>query len=322
MSLPYEFLSGETARAAEVNANFSYVMSLLAGSVPGQIVPQGEIVMGPRKTGLISAQSDTSSTTSPKENFVQFSWNITYKRDINNVWRFDRVLADTSGSALRVGRYGLEFYTTSQTTGNIDNAMADPPFAVRATKGGDYLYLKRDWSMQQYDADARNIEDYRLGIVLLETPRAIFADTRVSKGIITKSAYDYGVPRHAKAIIVRMHVTATGASGAGMLIYCFGSTIKKNVSTDIRSSGDNAQRGGYTSAEGNTMSSGTTSTSTSHNKYKGAVAHAPITGTGVGMRTGSYGFVPLGIQADAGKFVIETTANFELAYVHIVGYLV
>jgi hypothetical protein len=319
MTLPYEFLAGEKASAHEVNANFGYIMSLLAGSVPGQIVPQGEIVMGPRKTGLLTAQQDVGGSPG---NFVQFSWNTTYKKDVSNVWRFARIIEAGNASALRVGTYGLEFYTTSSKSGNLDNAMSDPPFAVRATENSDYLYLKRDWSVQQYDADARNIEDYRLSIVMLETPRAIFADTRVLKGTTVKSAYDYGVPRQAKAILVRMHVTATGASGAGMLIYCYGSTIKKNVSTTARSSGANAATGGYSSAQGSKMSSGTTSTSSDHNRFKGAVAHAPITGTGVGMRTGSYGIVPLGIQANEGKFVVETTANFEQAYVHIVGYLV
>jgi hypothetical protein len=280
--LPYEFIAGEVARSAQVNENFAYLMDTIGqSSVPGRIEPLGKIIFGPRRTGLITASQDTGGSAGA---FFQLSWNAAYNKK-GTSWVFSRTLAGERASALRVGTNGLEFFTTSATAGNLNSQMIKP-WGLRATIQEDFMYLEDSWHIQNRDSYARNVQDYRLTTVLLENPVPIYAKKQVGSGTSVLSAFDYGIPRHAKAIIIYAHVTAANNSGAGMHFY--------------------ERRG-----PGNTAL----------NMFRGFVVHAPITGNGLGMRAGGQGIVPLGQAQQLGGFVIYRTSAFALANVYITGYL-
>lgn len=282
MPLPYTFLSGNVAKSSEVNDNFNFIMDILGQlSTPDRVQPLGEFMMGPRRTVLITANPDTG----PEETrFLQLSWNADYNRS-NTTWNFERILPNMNAAALRVGTKGLEFFTTSATTGNLGNQMLNV-WSLTATPGEDYMFFADDWHIQNTHGTAASIQNYRLTTVLLDVPVAIYSNTWVSKGTDIKQASNYGIPRHAKAIVVTAHVTAANYSGAGMHFY--------------------QRRSGQ---------------AVGSNLYRGFVAHAPITGSGLGMRTGAQGIVPLGSGEYRGEFVVQRTSAFELANVYIVGYL-
>lgn len=278
MPLPHTMVSGNVAKSSQVNENFNYIMDILGQlSTPGRVQPLGEFLMGPRKTALLTANQDTGATSG---NFFQVSWNADWNRK-NSTWIFERILPGRNASALRVGTNGLEFLTTSATSGNLNSQMSKV-WGLRATSGEDYMYLSNTWHMKGVDSTSSALQNYRLTTVLLNKPVAIYANTWVSKGTDFRKATNYGIPRNAKAIIINAHVTAANYSGAGMHFY---------------------PRGGPSI-------------------YHGMVAHAPITGSGMGMRTGNQGIVPLGTGNYLGDFGIHRTSAFELANVYIIGYLI
>lgn len=282
MPLPYTFISGNVAKSSEVNDNFNFIMDILGQlSTPDRIQPLGEFMMGPRRTVLLTANQDTGGA---QGNFFQVSWNADYNRQ-NTTWVFQRILPNAGASALRVGTNGIEFLTTSAKTGNLNSQM-NKPWGLTATTGEDYMYFADAWHMQNVDTTATSLQHYRLTTVMLENPAPIYSNTWVSKGTDIRKATNYGIPRHAKAIVVTAHVTAANYSGAGMHFY------QHRHSASIGA-----------------------------NLYRGFVAHAPITGTGLGMRTGAQGIVPLGRGDFQSEFVIKRTSAFELANVYIVGYL-
>lgn len=277
MPLPYTFLSGKTAKSSEVNSNFNYVMDLLGQlSVPGSIQQLGEFRVGPRALALFTAAQDTGADA---DAHFQLAWNVNWNK-VGSTYRYSRRVDANPATALKIGKRGLEVKTTSQTSGDLDNQLTTV-LRLAATTGEDFMYLKDDVHMQNYDGTARTIQDYRLTTVFLENPIPIYANKWVGKGTTIFNAYNLGVPAHAKAIKVYQHVTATTASGAGMHIYM------------RRPTGDAAT-----------------------NMFRGTIAHAPP-----GHRTGSQGDVPLGTGALKGDFVVYRTANFYLTNVYIVGYL-
>lgn len=283
MTLPYNFLSGEIAKSAQVNANFQYLMDLIGNaSTPGAINPQGALILGPRKTAMLSAEHDAGGY---ETDFFQISWNAQWKK-VGGTFKYTRVLANVGGTSVRFGIRGLEVFATNQRTGDI-NTQLKSIFRVAHEDAGKLMYIPNDVRISNTNSVPTKSSQRRLMTVLLDDPIRIYGMQAVGKGVSLLDAYSYGIPRDASAIIVNAHVTAASGSGAGMLF------IKKNGPTLDHS----------------------------HN-YMGMVAHATITGTGMGMRTGNQGVVPLGTGSYAGQFYILRTERFELANVYIIGYLV
>lgn len=282
MTLPYSFISGEVARSSQVNANFNYIMDILGQlSTPGSIAALGEFKLGPRMLALFSAAQDTG----PDElAFFQLAWNVNFHK-VGDTWRFDRRVSNKAASSFRVGVHGFQFITTSRTSGDLNNQMATILHLV-ATTGEDRMYLKDDVHIQNFDGTARSTQDYRLTTVLLDVPIPIYKNKWLGKGTTIFNAYNMGIPSHAKAIMIYMHVTAAYYSGAGMHAY------------QRREGGGDA-----------------------NDYFRGFVTHASITGSGMGMRAGSQGVVPLGRGSVRGDFVIHRTSAFELTNVYIMGYL-
>jgi hypothetical protein len=281
MPLPYSFISGEVAKSSQVNANFNYVMDIIGQlSTPGSIASLGEFKLGPRALALFSAAQDTGPDASA---FFQLAWNVNWNK-VGSTWRYDRRIANNPATAVKVGKDGFSILSTSQVSGDLNNQIT-VLLRLVATTGDEILYIKDDVHIQNYNNTARNIQDYRLTQVFLETPIPIYANKYVGKGTTVFNAYNLGVPSTAQGIVVYAHVTADNYSGAGMHIY---------------------QR---------------RPTSSALDYFRGFVTHAPITGSGLGMRAGSQGTVPLGRGSQKGDFVVHRTANFALANVYIMGYL-
>lgn len=283
MSVPYKFRSGEVARAQEINANFQYISTLLGTlSSSGKLSPPGELVLGPRGTAMFTNRQDTGADGN---RYLQIGWNTDWIDSGSKGFLFERILINNPATALRIGADGVTVRSTSKTTGNLNSQMV-VRFKLWTVDTASYIYLEDGLRFTSQNRVPQNLEEERLTYVILNRPRPIYNKVSVKQGSSTATAYDYGIPKHARAIEVRAHVTATWVSGAGLLIY---------------------QR----ASPGGTI------------KEKGMVAHATWTshaGTRWGMRTGASGIVPLGEGPYAGQFVIERTASFEEAIVHIVGY--
>lgn len=279
MPLPHRFVSGEIARSRQVNDNFNYIMDMLGQlSTTGRLTPPGEFVIGPRKMAILTGNHDTGAAAN---RFFQIGWNADWNPR-GGAYHFDRVVSGPS-NAIRIGARGLEVLMTDYVSGNLGSQM-NTIFRTFIWNRRKYVYIPADSHITRINEAPKSLEDHRLTTVIFNTPKPVYNSTRVSKGVTTINAYNYGVPKDAKAIWIRAHVTADNYSGAGMLIY------QDNANNRI-------------------------------NKVKGMVAHATITGTGLGMRTGSFGYVPLGEGSHAGRVRIERTASFYVAVVHIVGYL-
>lgn len=272
---------GEVARSEDINANFDHVMSLLGIlSTTGRINPPGEIAMGPRGNVLLTNKHDTSDTVN---RFFQIGWNVNWKEVTGQGWIRSRFLENQPATAMKIGANSFEILSTSRTTGNLHSQL-QLRFRLWTNDEQSFMFLEEGTRIVNKNAAPADGESERLTTVLFNNPRAIYNTIAVAKGSTVYNAYDYGVPRHAKAIYVRAHVTATWASGAGLIVYQTGGPMKE----------------------------------------KGMVAHATWSshgGSRLGMRTGASGIVPLGIDANAGRFTVERTEAFEEARVHILGYL-
>lgn len=281
MPLPFSFISGEVARSSQVNANFNYIMDIIGQlSTPGSIASLGEFKLGPRMMALFSAAQDTGPDATA---FFQLAWNVNYNK-VGTVWRYDRRITNNPATTLRIGKQGLEVLTTSAPTGDLNNQLTKVMGITAVHHGEDRMFVKDDLHLQNYDGTARTIQDYRQTFVALENPIPIYHNKSVPKGTTVFNAYNLGVPAHAKSVQIYMHVTAFGDSGAGMHAY------------QRRSGG-----------------------STHLNFFRGFVTHA-TKDSGLGMRAGAQGIVPLGMGAVRGDFVIHRTAPFYTTYVYIMGY--
>lgn len=281
MPLPYSFIPGEVARSHEVNENFSYIMDML-----GQVSSLGRITP-PGEISMgprqLALLSNKHDTGAAGDRYFQISWNADWNPVPKKGYQFFRVIENAPATAIRIGAQGFVIRSTDKTTGNLDSQMK---VRLRAWTTADkpFLYLEPGTRIIDFNEPTTELQKMRLTTVILNRPVVIYNHERVSAGTSTRNAYDYGIPSHAKGIWIRAHVTADNYSGAGMLFY-----TDNSPSAII--------------------------------KEKGMVAHATITGSGLGMRTGAFGFVPLGEGAYAGKFRIERTSSFYTAVVHIVGYL-
>lgn len=284
MPLPFQFISGEVARSAHVNANFNYVMDIIGQlSSPGSIATLGEFKLGSRMLALFSAAQDTG----PDElAFFQLAWNVNYSK-VGNVWRYDRKIPNQPATAIKVGRDGLSVVATGYSTGDLNNQMVPWLHMTSQNQYGsdaNRLYIHPSFHIQNHDGQARTIQDYRTTLTMLENPIKIYHNQWLPYGTTVFNAYNMGIPRNAVYIQVYMHVTSTGNSGAGMHAYM-------------------RREGGSSALD----------------YFRGFITHA-AKADGIGHRGGSQGTVPLGRGSVAGDFVIHRTAAMERADVYICGY--
>ena len=211
----YNFTSGTIAHAEEVNSNFDYILSILAGM--GAVDRIGELQIGPRGTGLLSAAHDTGGATT---NFLQVGWNA----DWNNTgtsYVFSRLVPNAGATALRIGDSGIDILLTSATTGNLNSQMKSAMRLRENPTENDksYLYLAPNIHMTNVNKFPDAIQDYRLTYTPMTTPPAIYSDAYLQKTLVVKKATDFGVPTNARAISIFAYVTATTSSGAGLKMY-------------------------------------------------------------------------------------------------------
>lgn len=278
MPLPYKFLSGEIARSAEVNANFDYLMEAIGASAGSGTLNPYKLTLGPRSNSFLIATHDVGGY---ETDFVQLSWNANLTKE-GTVWKFARVLPSVGASALRVGVRGLELFATEARVGDMHGQMK-LLMRVDTDDAGMFTYTPDGMYMSRTEGVPNALSHHRNTVVFFEGPVPIYQNQWVGSGTSILNAMNYGVPRHATAILINAHVTAAPNSGAGMHFYQY--------------------NGGGS------------------NIYHGLVVHATITGSGMGMRTGAQGMVPLGRGANVGSFAVYRTSSFELANVFIIGYL-
>jgi hypothetical protein len=214
MPLPHQFVSGEIARSAEVNANFAYIMSILGNtSTPTRTNTATEFQVGARANTLLTGKHDTGSVANE---FFQMGWNADWNL-VSGKWKFARFLSNKAASAIRLGPGMFGVWLTSGTTGDL-NAQMRPVFKIQATDANpntDYIYVPTTWSFQTYDGEARDIGDYRLNFQFLPNVSTIYSGAAGSAAAATaiKQATNFGIPYHAKAIAITSEIT--GGTSAG-----------------------------------------------------------------------------------------------------------
>lgn len=205
MPLPHILTPNEIAYANDVNDNFAFVMSIIGSlSEPGRQRSLSEFQFGVRQNSLLTAAQDTGAED---YRFLQLGYNADWNLS-GGRWKFKRYDSGWASSALRLGVGYAELWLTSATSGNLD-AQMNNVFSIRATPADDYMYVAKSLSIQHVDRAAEGIEDYRLTKVFLDTPKMIYENASLKKGIDVFTASNYGVPTHAKAITLTTSVTTT-----------------------------------------------------------------------------------------------------------------
>lgn len=212
----HTFAAGTIARAEEVNNNFDYIMSILASM--GAVDRLGELLIGPRGTGILTAQQDTGATA---DAFIQIGWNADWNK-VGSKYVFQRIVDNAQATAIRLGANGMEVFTTDETTGNLDSQMKSV-FHIKADKttpNKSYVYLPPNFHFVNKNATPSDPQDYRLMYTPLTTPYAFYDSVAFgNKFTTTKSVYDWGIPTTAREVVIMAYVTATTASGAGFKMY-------------------------------------------------------------------------------------------------------
>jgi hypothetical protein len=211
MPLPYQFVSGEIARSAQVNANFEYIMDMLGQlSTPDRIQPLGEFIMGPRKTALLSGAHDTGPTN---YRFYQISWNADWNK-VGTEYAYVRILPNLNAAAFRLGERGFDVFMTSKTTGDLNSQMLS---VFRVT---DKIVFLPDATHIVNKSAYANIQDYRSTTVLLNNPTPLFSlNHGMSRGTTVRDVYGYNVPSHAHAVILSVEIKAVNGASAGITFY-------------------------------------------------------------------------------------------------------
>lgn len=281
MAIPHEFISGDVARAAEVNDNFAYIMSILGPlSTPGRVETTTEFLMGARKNVLFTGTHDTGVVG---REYFQIGYNADYNYSESSAsWKFQRFIQkssnptnNTAASVLRLGPGLVEILGTSSQEGNL-NAELNTVFKIQLTSGDDYIFIPKSISMQIVDETADSVGDYRLTYVPLATPGVIYDGIPLNQAATAKKATDYGVSRYAKAIQITCHVLADQAADAQIKFY------------QMR---------------------------TSPSARYGFIVTAMA-----GKRGSGQGIVHLGTDGYAGEFYVERDANFDSVSAYVMGY--
>lgn len=213
MPLPHILLANDVARSNDVNDNFAYVMSIIGSlSTPGRQKSLSEFQFGIRQTGLLSAAQDTGGDVTMQ--FAQLSWNADWNLNATSgTWKFNRFIPNYGATVVRIGYHGFEILATRKGSGNL-NTQLTPAFAARITEntGSDYgyVFLPAYMSIQLDDVDSvAGIEDYRTTWSFLDTPKMIYDNAQLNKGLDVIVASKYGVPPNAKALYLTTDVVST-----------------------------------------------------------------------------------------------------------------
>jgi hypothetical protein len=195
-------MSGETARAHEVMANFNYVINVIGELVgPDRLQTLKEFLMGGNSGVLLSAAS---------QHFVQLGWNVDLNHIGGGVFEFARLVPDKNATALRIGKDGVEIMETSTTSGDL-NRQLSTVWAVRATTGKDFMYFAPGWSIQNKDGAATKVEDYRLLYTPFTTPKVIYTNKSFGATVQNIPVTQYDVPSGAQAVKLSVRFKAGGS---------------------------------------------------------------------------------------------------------------
>ena len=206
MGIPFTFHPAEQAKASEVNANFRYIMDLLGNnSTTDRMETTAQLLLGDQANFLISGESD--KTTAPTERkHMHFGWNADWNQ-VGGKWVLTRFVNGEPATVMRLGYYGFDVMTTSTTSGNLTGQL-EPCFAVRATTGDDYVYIKNSFHIQNKDDVASKLSDYRLTYVPLDPPATIYNGIALSSQDTTRDVRQYGVSANAKMVKISIEAQA------------------------------------------------------------------------------------------------------------------
>lgn len=192
-----EFVAGQIAESASVNANFDAIEGAVGENSTDEVLDlPGYIQLGPRDNSIISADPDESYSS---DSFLHLGWNARPWKD-GGTWKVERVNDGEQASGIRIGRYGIAFYTAlnSRATGDL-NAQWDKVFDICRFNGNEIVYYEGSFVN---DVSPTTLQHYRLTYTGFDDPVAVYEDSLISVGTKTRTAASYGVPETARAIEV------------------------------------------------------------------------------------------------------------------------
>lgn len=209
-TIPNKFLPDTVIKSDEINENFDTLANLLAAASGSDSATYAkDFIFGKRANMLLSGAADSGSAESLK--FLQLGWNTNFVNQGGGTWKLVRFNSGDPATFLRIGKTGLEVWTTSQSTGNLDTQAA-VGFAVHANSSGgaDYIYIPGGWNIQNNETADPSLEEIRTTLTWLDEPLSISSKVALSRGSTTVDVYDAGISQFAKAVIV--NVVAKGST--------------------------------------------------------------------------------------------------------------
>ena len=196
-------IPGELARASDVNDNFAYIMSILGeSSTPGRVISPSEFVFGARSNMSLVGSHDTGPT---EQEFLQLGWNVDYTFS-GGVWKAVRFLTGKAGTAVRIGPSEFSVWSTAAITGS--EIGLTKVFSVRTTDsaGSGWTYLPSGQHIQNYDGQARLINDFRMTTVMFHDPLLIYNGIPIGeRHSASFNLVPWGFPANAQCAIINIH---------------------------------------------------------------------------------------------------------------------
>lgn len=209
--IPNTFEAGTVAASSDVNENFQAIADAVGdASTASRLSPPGDVVVGPRANVQISAEGDTAAGLSTS--YVQIGWNAELYSD--GSWKVRRFASGEPATAIRVGTDGFEVWTTSRDSGSL-NSQFTRVFQIKATTGNDYVYVRP--SLTRVAEAPDELEDYRLTLVLFNTPQEVYENVTIYAGTKTRRASDYNVPTSAHAVLLAFEGVAASSDARNLL---------------------------------------------------------------------------------------------------------
>lgn len=277
------FTPGTIARAQDVNKNFDFIYTMLGQySTTGRLTPPGEIQMGARGNVLLSGAHDKGASG---DRYFQISWNADWNFYTGKGHIFERFKDKEPATAVRIGAQGFVIRSTPETTGNLNSQMIVRLRAWR-DKSQSWLYLEEGTRIVNWNEPSPSSEKERWTLTWFERPRPMWhywVEYRSNK--YTYAAASQGVPKHARAILVRVELKPGRGRQAALLLY-----QANEPKHEIREKG-----------------------------LRLDTTRMTVGGVEYEIKASGQGVVPLGTGKYAGKFTIQADGHAWFL-VHVLGY--
>lgn len=216
----HSFIPGDVARSADVNDNFSYIMSILGTlSTPGRVQTTTEFLMGARSNVLFTGTFDTGNpdASGTTREYFQIGYNVDYN-NVGGTWKMSRFVSNNGASAIRLGDGEIVFLATHETSESLSSAL-NTMMRIKRQENDTFIYIPRSVSITHNNETPTTMQDYRLTYVPLDSAEALYGGGEFNKGNAVKDATDFGVSPNAKMIAINCNFTADSSAATQIFFY-------------------------------------------------------------------------------------------------------